>query len=114
MYVGGYRGAYNVTASAPTRDETARSEIEGLAQKTERQDLIIHTLIGILLEKGIFTEAEFKDFLVKIDELDGVRDGKLAKRKRGPTECRNCHGKNAADKTKCMYCGRPLEVEFEL
>jgi len=114
VYRTGYRATYEVTSSVSTQDGKARSKIDALTRRVDRQDLIIHTLIGILLEKHNFTEDEFKEFIIKVDELDGVRDGKRAKPKRGPVECPSCHTKNSPDAAKCVMCGHAIEVDVDI
>jgi hypothetical protein len=109
-----YHSATRLTAtqqSGSTQDLGARSEVEALRQKVERQALLIQTLLMILLEKKVLHEEEFKEWLDYVDQLDGTRDGKL-KEDRSPQACSNCGRNSPRNAPKCLYCGHAFETDF--
>lgn len=77
----------------------------------ERQNLMIQTLLMILLEKQVIQEEEFREWLIYVDELDGVRDGRVREDKT-PVACPKCHRNSPRTATKCIFCGHEFEVEF--
>lgn len=106
-----YASANNMMRSSQTVDTTSRSNLEALNQKVDRQNLIIQTLLMILVEKKVIHEDEFKEWMDYVDEMDGVRDGKLREDK-SPTQCAQCGRKSPAGATKCIYCGADFEQNF--
>jgi len=111
MYGGSYRRAESLMTSVRSAtDEEARTEIASLEHKLAQQHLITQTLLALLLEKGVIAEEDFMGLLAEIDELDGIRDGALAEDKR-PVACKACGKNNGHGKTKCMWCGRELELQ---
>jgi len=94
------------THNSPTSGP-ASSELDAARQRIGRQELLIQTLIGVLLEKGLCTKEEFLELLDAVDMLDGKRDGKLADASNG-VECGSCGTKNVSGKPTCVWCGKPL------
>lgn len=39
--------------------------------------LVTMSMVGLLVEKGVITQEEVSERIRKLDELDGVKDGKL-------------------------------------
>ena len=63
-----------VSRSADRRAKTARAEIE---DDVGFLALVLLSLIGSLVEKGVLAEDELVAHLERLDGLDGVGDGKL-------------------------------------
>jgi hypothetical protein len=108
-----YQSANRVitSAGASNADLGARSEVEQLKGRIERQNLLIQTMLMILLEKKVLHEDEFKEWLNYVDELDGVRDGKLREDKK-PLACSQCGRNSPKGSAKCIYCGTEFETDF--
>lgn len=85
------------------------TEIETLIQRIDQQNLVIQTILVLALEKGVFSEDEFRSWVKQMDELDGVRDGKLAD---APVDCPNCGKPNSKTASKCEHCGREIEPDM--
>ncbi len=92
-------------------DTQTRSSVQELENRVEKQNLIIQTLLMLLLEKKVIHEDEFKDWMAYVDELDGVRDGRVRADKT-PQTCPKCQRNNAPSAVKCQYCGEELEHDF--
>jgi len=87
------------------------SDVVGLRIRLERQSLLIQTLLMILLEKKVVDEAEFREWLDYVDELDGAKDGRL-KEDRSPVACPACKRNNPRQASRCQYCGHELTPDF--
>ncbi len=116
MYTAAAAAAYhaydNISRNAGSSVDTqTRSSVQELNVRIEKQDLIIQTLLMLLLEKKVIHEDEFRDWLIYVDELDGVRDGRVRANK-APTACPKCSRNNSPGAVKCQYCGEELEQEF--
>ncbi len=83
------------------------STIPQLQDRVERLNLVVQTLLALLLEKKVIGEEEFQQWLDYVDELDGVKDGKLREDKR-PIPCPSCQRNSPSHARKCSYCGAPL------
>ena len=98
-------------AVAPQKiDRTARASTAELQARVDRQNMVIQTLLMLLMEKKVFNEAEFTQWVDWVDSLDGKVDGKLTEDNR-PIECSNCHRMNPSTARKCQYCNRDLPVQ---
>jgi hypothetical protein len=116
MYTAAAAAAYHaanrvMVSGSSTTDMGARSEVEQLKARIERQNLLIQTMLMILLEKKVLHEDEFKEWLDYVDELDGVRDGKLREDKR-PLACSQCGRNSPKGSAKCIYCGSEFQSDF--
>lgn len=90
--------------SAASRAENA---LDRMRDTTDRQALIIRTLLTICERKGVFSEQEFRDVMNEIDLSDGRLDGRF-KDKPKPRECPECAKINGKRAVSCMYCGAIL------
>lgn len=106
-------GVYNdrVGSGPTTHISSGNSSVGDLEARVEQQSLMIQTLLMILLEKKVIQEEEFREWLVYVDELDGVRDGKL-KQDKSPITCPKCKRNNSRNRTSCQYCGEDFPMEF--
>ncbi|MBI5153796.1 zinc ribbon domain-containing protein [Candidatus Poribacteria bacterium] len=109
-----YHSANSIMAatSRPV-DNEARSSVQALETKLERQNLLIQTLLMILLEKKVVHDDEFREWMRYVDELDGARDGKLRENK-APVLCPACGRNNPPAAAKCQYCGAAIESDYLL
>ena len=104
--------ARNVT-QAPMRavetpDRQARSTMDLLSSRLERQNMLIQTLLILLMEKNIITESEVQEWIHYVDGLDGKVDGRLAEDKR-PLKCPACGRTSPPTAVQCMYCNAAFE-----
>lgn len=97
-------GAAASASNAESAANAARRTSEKMEDLVARQALVIHTLVAMCEQKGVFTRAELLALMEQIDMLDGKRDGKLAPI-RAPRSCPSCGKGSAAKATKCIYCG---------
>ena len=104
------RQAVSMTRSNPV-DTQVRSTTQDLQIKIERQNLIIQTLLTVLMEKKIFDEDEFREWMNYVDGLDGRVDGKLAE-SQAPKACPKCKRINKPTAPRCQYCDYPLASDF--
>jgi len=107
-----YRAYDNISSHAGSSvDAHTRSTVQELESRVEKQNLLIQTLLMILLEKKVLHEDEFKEWMLYVDELDGVRDGRIRADKT-PVACPKCRRNNSAGAVKCQYCGEEIDPEF--
>ena len=107
MGVGHLSAARALMKSFSPDESNDCSDIESLQEMVEQQNLVIQTLLVLLLDKGVIMEEEFNDWAKKMDELDGVRDGRLSE-DRSQIKCPDCAHKNPHGSTKCEECGKEL------
>ncbi len=87
------------------------TDIETLQAQLEQQNLILQTMLVLLLEKKVISEDEFNEWATKVDELDGVRDGRLSGEK-SPIRCPDCGHENLRGAAKCVNCGVDLDLHL--
>lgn len=102
--------AANLVRTTPV-DHQSRSNVQELQAKLDRQHLMIQTLLTVLMEKKIFDENEFREWLNYVDGLDGRVDGRLAESV-VPVACPKCRRMNKATAPRCQYCDHPMQTEF--
>jgi hypothetical protein len=95
--------------AAPIAPKSA--DLSSLEVRLEQQNLLIQTLLMLLLEKKVIHEDEFKEWMIYVDELDGVRDGRV-KAQQGPITCPSCKRNNPRTAVRCQYCGNEFPPEF--
>lgn len=71
------------------------------------QCLIVKSLASICQQKGVFSEAEYKDMQDFVDVQDGLLDGK-SKTEYEPKNCGKCNRANNHLATTCMWCEADL------
>lgn len=99
-------------ANPPRQPRTEnRASMEELRQKVERQNLIIQTLLMLLLEKKVLVEEEFSQWLSYVDDLDGVRDGRI-RAEQSPVACPRCGRNNPRGAARCLYCDEVFPMDF--
>ncbi|MCE5229941.1 zinc ribbon domain-containing protein [bacterium] len=107
--------SYLITRQGLDTAKIGKTESAGAGQATlaelqttiARQQLIIHSLVMILLEKKIFDKDELARMIEKIDLLDGRADGKLTQDK-SPVACPTCGRISPATAQRCQYCGKEI------
>lgn len=108
MGVGHLNAARTLMRSFAPDDTDECSDIERLKMRIDQQNLCIQTLLVLLLEKGIIREDEFNGWARRMDEIDGVRDGRLSA-DTAPVRCPGCGYESSHDATECSECGQELE-----
>ena len=68
------RGRSRTARNDARRSKTARVELE---DDVGFLALALLALVGSLVEKGVLKEDELKEHILRLDQLDGVEDGKL-------------------------------------
>lgn len=116
MYTAAAAAAYSAanriaTSAERTADPSLRTSVQDLERMVERQALLIQTLLMLMLEKKVVHEDEFREWLAYVDELDGVRDGRVREEK-APVSCPKCRRNNPRTAAKCQYCGEEFTPEF--
>lgn len=107
-----FRAADNIASSANrVVDSATRSTVQDLERVVDRQTLLLQTLLMLLLEKKVIHEDEFREWIAYVDELDGVRDGRV-KAEKAPVSCPKCKRNNQPGAAKCQYCGEAFTPEF--
>ncbi len=89
-------------------------KIEEISSDISRMALFNRTILRLLIKKGIFTEDEFKDVLIDIDEEDGSLDGKITKKKRDSSPCPKCKKQISLNRDTCMYCGYVVRTDEDV
>ena len=91
--------------------QEATRKANEMAEVVGELNLVCHTLLRILIDKGIITKEDFEHAFHEMDASDGVVDGKLAKKREKKTgeTCPACEAKNPVGRKSCMYCDAPLE-----
>jgi len=92
-------------------DDVVETDVEVLQRRLDQQNLVIQTLLALLLEKGVVKEDEFREWVKRMDQLDGARDGKLAE-DRSEAPCPSCGKPNVRTASKCRHCGEELEPDL--
>lgn len=95
-------------SSLPRRSGSV-AEVRELESMVQRQNLIIQALLTVMIEKGQFTEDEFRQCMDAVDMLDGAADGKL-KEDNSPVSCPGCNRINKRTAKQCQYCGQVFET----
>jgi hypothetical protein len=92
-------------------DQGEAAEELDLETRLEQQNLVIQTILALMLEKGVFTEDEFRVMAKQMDELDGRRDGKLAE-DMTTVACPGCNALVRKTAVECPKCGIALEPDL--
>lgn len=100
----GARPAYSPAERSGAVPINLQSEVADLKTRVEQQNLLLQTLLRVLLAKGTIEKQEFARWMEQVDELDGVRDGRLGK-ERGTKQCPACNRTNTLKAMRCQYCG---------
>ena len=87
--------------------ENARDDIEELQHEIEQLRLIVKSLASVCQQKGVFTEAEYKDMQDFVDVQDGLLDGK-SKTEYEPKACPKCNRQNNHMAKTCIWCEAEL------
>ena len=97
---------------APRRSvtEVSHSDFHELERRLDQQALLLQALAKLLLEKGVVSEPELKQWMERVDAEDGARDGRR-RRKGGVVLCPKCARKSRAGSTSCQFCGAELPRE---
>lgn len=89
----------------------ATKKVEELTEIVGEMNLVCHTLLRVLVAKGLLTREDFEAAFHEADMEDGVADGKLTKKreKKAGVKCPACEAVNPAGRKTCMYCDAPFE-----
>jgi hypothetical protein len=87
---------------------SASGDVNRVNSKLAALELGVETMLRLLIEKGIFSEAEFCQMAHKVDIEDGVLDGRRDLN-RMRKMCTQCHKANPAERGACMWCGNTLQ-----
>lgn len=112
MYgVGHLTAARELIRSFSESGEDGETDIESLQRRLDQQNLVIQTLLTLLLDKGVIQEDEFREWVKRMDRLDGARDGKLAEDKT-KVACPSCGKSNLKAAAECKHCGVALDPDL--
>ncbi|MBU0478917.1 hypothetical protein KKC91_10165 [bacterium] len=89
-------------------------KINKISDDTSRMALFNRTILRLLVKKGLFTEEEFKDELIDIDEEDGSLDGKMTREKHDSLTCPKCKRTIPPNKDVCIYCGYIITTDEDV
>lgn len=93
-------------ASAQTKAERAREQVDLMARDVERLLMITEALWAILKEQHGYTDEELVRRVHDIDMRDGKLDGRVAA---GPTPlCPRCKRTLERQRPYCIYCGQAV------
>lgn len=82
----------------------AGEDVRLLEQRYERLRLLTLAMWQLLKEHTGLTDADLKQFVEKVDLLDGKADGKLS-RTTGAMDCPKCSRRILKSATRCPWCG---------
>jgi hypothetical protein len=89
--------------------ENARSQVEKMQADLDRLMLCTQALWEILKEEHGYSEEQLVRRITEIDMQDGRLDGKVAAQ--GPVSCPDCGRINKRNRSACLYCGTPFQIE---
>lgn len=112
MYgVGHLTAAHELMKSFSESDEGDETTVESLQRRLDRQNLGIQTLLAMLLDKGVIQEDDFREWVKRMDQLDGALDGRLAEDKT-KVACLSCGKSNFKTTAECKHCGAALDPDL--
>lgn len=100
--------AQNTARAAQTYVDALERRVKRLEEQVERLTLGSMALAKLLRDRLGVPQAEIESRVQEIDLRDGKLDGKLT---RQAPVCSGCQRRNSPQRTKCLYCGKPLPVE---
>jgi methionyl-tRNA synthetase len=112
MYgIGHLTSARELLRSFAQHGAEAETEVEALQRRLDQQNLVLQALLAMLLEKGVVDETELREWIKRMDALDGARDGRLGD---DLTEvaCPSCGRSNRKTAAQCRHCGVALEPDL--
>ena len=101
----------SVAANASIGDPLRRN-IHHLADRFNRQELLLTALISYLKDKNLLDQEEFANHMIRVDLADGVEDGRIGhdKSKEAP-KCPFCDRPRNPKRDQCVYCGEEITPE---
>lgn len=100
--------------SAPppkTVAQISQADATTLQSQVDRLNLMMQTMLKLMIEKGITSKEEFRQWMDYMDQLDGSADGRL-RRAAGAQACPSCRRNNPVHAVSCQYCGAKFETKI--
>jgi hypothetical protein len=94
------------TSTAEIAAREARTEVELAKHDIDRLLMITEALWTLLKQERGYKDDVLTTLIAQIDQRDGRLGGRGAKEP--PLECPSCGRTNAAKRSFCIYCGKPL------
>lgn len=115
VHIPGTRHMHPSGQSSSSSPSTSRPEPPGSVTELQAQIARLHmqvqTLARLLIAKGVMEESELDEWMVYVDNLDGVADGRL-KMTKAPRICESCRRTNSPNAVTCQWCGAEMPVVF--
>jgi hypothetical protein len=80
--------------------------LERFSQQLDRITLATAAMWSLIQERTGITEADLKKRIIKLDEADGKRDGRITKK---PIKCSKCDSHICQKFHRCLMCGAEYE-----
>ena len=100
-------GLGSLQADTDRRVTNSADKLRELEQRYERMSLVTNALWQLLKAHTGLTDADLKKYIEKVDLADGIRDGKVA-RKKGAMDCPHCSRRVLTSAMVCAWCGGKL------
>jgi len=94
------------TSTAESTARETKTDVELTKHDIDRLLMITEALWMLIKQEHGYTDDVLTKLIMEIDQRDGRLDGHGAKEP--PIECAACGRTNAANRSLCMYCGKPL------
>ena len=97
----------SLQADSDRRITNTGDKLRDLEQRYERMRLVTTALWQLLKAHTGLTDADLKEYLEKVDQADGVKDGKSF-RPKGAMDCPHCSRRVLKSATVCAWCSGKL------